>query len=284
MHHSVASATAQRVAIRRAEHQILDSPPVFSDSLSLRIIGPEAAAAIQPGVISRRQRLSPSFRAFLAARSRFAEDELSAAVASGIRQYVVLGAGLDTFAYRNPHTASGLRVFEVDHPATQNWKRARLTQAEIEIPPDAVLVPVDFEQRTLAQGLTGVGFSLTEPAFFSWLGVTMYLTEPAFRQTLQFVTALPAGSAIVFDYSVPAASLNDVQLKAFDALSARVAAMGEPFQLFLDPEELAALLKSIGFRNLQDLGREELNARYFTGRADELRVRGNLARLVSAAV
>lgn len=284
MQESTASATALRVAIRRAEHQIIDIPVVFRDELSVRIIGAEAAADIRPGVISRRQRLSPSFRSFMAARSRYAEDELARAVAAGVRQYVVLGAGLDTFAYRNPHAAAGLKVFEVDHPATQAWKRVRLEEAGIEIPPHAMLVALDFERQCLADVLQAAGFSRDRPAFFAWLGVTMYLTEPAFDKTLSFVASMPAGSGIVFDYSVPSYLLNPIQLMAFEALAFRVKNLGEPFQLFLDPSDLKPQLADLGFTDVEDMGREELNARYFAGRTDELRVRGTLARLVRARI
>ena len=284
MQESCASATALRVAIRRAEHQIIDNPVVFHDELSLRIIGADAAADIRPGVISRRQRLSPSFRSFMAARSRYAEDELAGAVAGGVLQYVVLGAGLDTFAYRNPHAAAGLKVFETDHPTTQAWKRVRLQEAGIEIPPHAMLVALDFERQSLAEVLQTAGFSMDRPAFFAWLGVTMYLTEAAFDKTLSFVASMPAGSGIVFDYSVPSYLLNPVQLMAFEALSFRVKNLGEPFQLFLDPSDLKDQLADLGFTDVEDMGREELNARYFAGRTDELRVRGTLARLVRARI
>jgi methyltransferase (TIGR00027 family) len=280
----LASRTAMRVALRRAEHQVLDNPIVFDDPLSLRIIGPEAAADIRPGVLSRQQRLSPSFRAFMAARSRFAEDKLAEAVAAGVRQYVILGAGLDTFGYRNPHTAAGLRVFEVDHAATQEWKRGQLAAAGIEIPESTTLVPADFEHHTLAETLQPSGFRFDEPAFFSWLGVIPYLTERAFRQTLGFVASMPHRSGIVFDYSVPRESLNAVQKKAFDSLAARVARMGEPYQLFLDTTELRQTLSDFGFTHIEDLGHDELNKRYFAGRTDGFRVRGRLARLVRAMI
>jgi methyltransferase (TIGR00027 family) len=143
MHENGASRTAIRAASRRAAHQILDRPPVFEDPLALAVVGAEAAAR------AASEASSPSLRAFMAARSRFAEDELARAVACGVCQYVVLGAGLDTFAYRNPHAALGLQVFEVDNPATQQWKRGRLRSAGIEIPAETVFVAVDFERQPL---------------------------------------------------------------------------------------------------------------------------------------
>lgn len=279
---SVASYTALRVAVRRAEHQVLDHPLVFEDHLSLRILDPANAAKIQPGVISRRQNLYRSFRAFMAVRSRFAEDELAKAVASGVRQYIILGAGLDTFAYRNPHETTGLRVFEVDHPATQAWKRAQLQAAVISEPPSLTFVPVDLERETLPGALRDAGFRFDLPAWVSWLGVVPYMSRRVFEATIGLVASLPATSGIVFDYAVPRQTLNPVEQLAMDALSTRVANAGEPFQLFLDTRELAVQLREIGFGALDDLGREEMNARYFTGRDDGFRVKGNWARLVVA--
>lgn len=282
MHETTASRTAYRVAIRRAEHQVLDHPPVFEDPVALRIIGPEARAKIRTGIITRTQRLTLSFRAFMAVRSRFAEDELAKAVASGVRQYVILGAGLDTFAYRNPH--SGLRVFEVDHPATQAWKHERLAEGNIDIPPSTTFVPADFERNSLADELAASSFDPQAPAFFSWLGVTPYLTDRAFDQTMAFVASLPALSGIALDYSVPRTMLNPTEQMALDALTARVAHAGEPLQLFLDPTELSARLRGMGFRYIEDLGRDQMNARFTADRTDRLRVKGNLAHLLLARV
>src|SRR5580658_4555991 len=156
------SRTAHRVAIRRAAHQLLDHPRVLDDPLALRIIGSEAAEELRTNP-KEHHAFSRAFRAFMAARSRYAEDELASAVALGVTQYVVLGAGLDTFAYRNPHP--GLRVFEVDHPATQTWKREQLQAASIPVPPSLTFVPVDFEQQTLADGLEHSGFNASATAF-----------------------------------------------------------------------------------------------------------------------
>src|ERR1700686_1320542 len=175
------SKTAHRVAIRRAAHQLLDQPRVLDDPLALRIIGSEAEEALRSDP-KEDHAFSRGFRAFMAARSRYAEDELAHAVAHGVRQYVVLGAGLDTFAYRNPHP--GLRVFEVDHPDTQEWKREQLLAAGIAVPSALSFVPIDFERQTLADGLARAGFGAGDAAFFSWLGVTPYLTREACRTTL----------------------------------------------------------------------------------------------------
>jgi methyltransferase (TIGR00027 family) len=266
------SATAQRVALRRAVHQILDDPKVFDDPLAERIIGSEAAEFLKSEARQHQTRASRSLRAFIAVRSRFAEDELARAVGQGANQYVVLGAGLDTFAYRNPYGERGLRVFEVDHPATQAWKHGKLAAAGIAIPPSVVYAPVDFEEQTLADGLERAGFQSEHVAFFSWLGVTPYLTEEAFLATIRFIASMPAGSGVVFAYAVPRSSLSWRGKLAFDALSRRVAAAGEPFRLFFDPGALSERLRSLGFSAVADLAPETINSRYFEHRTDKLRV------------
>ena len=273
------SRTAQRVAIRRAAHQLLDQPRVLDDPLALRIIGVEAAEELQSNP-KENHKFSRAFRAFMVARSRYAEDQLAHAVSRGVRQYVVLGAGLDTFACRNPHP--WLRVFEVDHPATQAWKRGQLQAASIVVSPSLTFVPVDFEQQTLADGLRLSGFNTNDAAFFSWLGVTPYLTHAACMATLSFIAKMPPGSGVVFDFAVDRKLLNFGQKMALDALSRRVAAAGEPLQLFFDPGKLQEELIGLGFRRTEFLQGEQINARYFKDRSDGLCVRGGLGHLMGA--
>ena len=275
------SRTAQRVAIRRAAHQLLDQPRVLDDPLALRIIGSEAGKALRSDP-KESHSFSRAFRAFMAARSRYAEDELARAFAHGVTQFVVLGAGLDTFAYRNPHV--GLRVFEVDHPATQAWKREQLQAADIAIPPSLTFVPIDFEQQTLADGLGHSGFNASATAFFSWLGVTPYLTREACMTTLSSIAKLRTGSGVVFDFAVDPALLNAGQRQALGALSKRVAGYGEPLQLFFDPAKLQDELKAMGFHRTQFLQGKEINERYFKERSDGLLVRGSLGHLMGAWV
>jgi methyltransferase (TIGR00027 family) len=265
------SRTAWRVAMRRAAHQILDIPPVFTDPLALKIVEGQTPAND-----------SAPFRAFMAVRSRYSEDRLAEAVAQGVSQCVVLGAGLDTFAYRNPH--AGLRVFEVDHPATQAWKRHCLDRSGIAIPASLTFVPVDFETQILRDGLMRAGFRFDQAAFFSWLGVVPYLTEEAFESTLCLIASAPKGSGVVFDYGAIRDSLSPPEQEARDALSARVAAAGEPFKLFLDPRELALRLREIGFGDVEDLSARDLNARYFRDRPDGLRLLGTGGHLLCARV
>jgi methyltransferase (TIGR00027 family) len=272
------SRTAQRVAVRRATHQLLDEPKVFDDPLAVAITNGESdplADAEAP--------YSRALRAFIAVRSRYAEDQLARAVEQGVGQYVVLGAGLDTFAYRNPFQAVGLRVFEVDHPATQEWKRRQLQAAGIAVPDSMTFAAVNFEQQSLADGLLQAGFEKQQPAFFSWLGVTPYLSRPAFDSTIQFIAGLPPGAGVVFDFAVERRLLNPIQQRSLDALSARVARVGEPFQLFFDPAELTDDLGRLGFGDIEDLGCDEINARYFGGRSDGLAVSGG-GHLLSAWV
>lgn len=278
MHNAAPSRTALGVAIRRATHQLLDAPKVFDDPLAVAIAGGESE---RPSDAERS--FSRALRAFLVVRSRYAEDQLSSAVGSGIRQYVVLGAGLDTFAYRNPFRSAGLHVFEVDHPATQEWKRAQLREAGIAVPPTMTFAAVDFERQSLGDGLRAAGFDRQRPAFFSWLGVTPYLSRAAFDATIQFIASLPSSSGVVFDFAVERALLSPAQQLALDALAARVARAGEPFQLFFDPAALAADLTRLGFASIEDLSGDQINARYFAGRADGLAVSGG-GHLLSADV
>src|SRR6202046_586411 len=278
------SRTAMRVAMRRAVHQLLDHPKILDDPIALPIIGSETAAKLEAERSRHQSRVARNLRAFLVARSRFAEDQLARSMNRGVNQFVILGAGLDTFAYRNPHRDYALRVFEVDYPATQERKRQKLAAAGIAIPPSVTYAPVDFERQTLAEGLKLAGFEASKAAFFSWLGVTMYLTEDAVMNTFGFIASTAAGGGVVFDYAVPRSSLNWVGRMALDALSHRVAAAGEPFRTFFDPAALAERLRRIGFRHVEDLDAGEINARYFKDRADGLRVTGSAGHLMSAEV
>jgi methyltransferase (TIGR00027 family) len=278
------SRTAMRVAMRRAAHQLFDNPKVLDDPVALGIIGPNAAAKLEAGRGAERTSLAQGLRAFMAARSRFAEDALARSIQRGAVQYVILGAGLDTFAYRSPYSESALRVFEVDYPATQEWKRQRLREAGIAIPAPVTFAPVDFEHQTLPEGLRLAGFDSAKATFFSWLGVTMYLTEEAVMSTFAFIASTQAAGGVAFDYALPRASLNWYGRLALDAMMWRVARAGEPFVTFFDSAVLAERLRGMGFRAIEDLGGDELNARYFKDRADKLQVQGRLGRLMSAEI
>ena len=261
-----ASKTALGVAIRRAAHQLMDQPPVLDDPIALQLIG----SAYPRHMERASHRVARDFRAFMAVRSRYVEDKLAEAVQQGIRQYVVLGAGLDTFAYRNRFPS--LRVFEVDFPATQEWKKQMLARALIAVPAELTFVPLDFEHHTLAEGLRDAGFDTREPAFFGWLGVIPYLTQQAFRATLDAIGQLPAGSGVGFDYAIAPERLSQEGLVAFAALAARVAVAGEPFRLFFTPEEMDSELRRAGFHRTEQLDSEQLNEAYFKDRQDGLRL------------
>lgn len=277
------SHTAKRVALRRAAHQVLDHPRVFEDPLALRIVGAPNGSGVEFLHDEREQtRFARSMRAFMAVRSRVAEDELARAVERGVTQYVVLGAGLDTFAYRNPF-GDRLHVFEVDYPATQAWKREQLRQGGIPEPSWLTYVPVDFEHQTAIDALTRAGMNRDEPAFFAWLGVTMYLEETTVWSVLKAITSFPKGGGVIFDYAVLPEILAPQAQQVFSELSRRVARGGEPWITFFDPKVLSTMLHAAGFSSLNDMGSEALNEAYFQGREDGLRV-GGLAHVVTALV
>jgi methyltransferase (TIGR00027 family) len=274
------SRTAMRVAMRRAAHQLFDHPPVLVDALAVRIIGDEARRRVEASRTARDSSYSRAARAYMAVRSRFAEDYLARAVERGVRQYVLLGAGLDTFAYRSPF--ADLHVFEVDHPATQAWKRRKLTAGRIDPPSTVTFVPVDFEREGLADRLEASGFRREAPAFFAWLGVTMYLTDAAIDATLSLIASTPRGGGLALDYlaSVPWHHLR-TQVGVW-WLKRKVAAAGEPFTSSQPPRRMHGRLSALGFHSMVDLDSDAINARYFSGRPDRLAVRGSAGRLLSA--
>ena len=259
------SATARGAALLRALHQVIDYPRILDDPFAVPIVGPDAA-----GLQAVADRGSPALRAHVAMRSRYAEDRLALALHRGVRQYVVLGAGLDTFAWRNPYARGGLRVFEVDHPATQSWKQARLQSAE---PPHGLhLVPVDFERQALREQLLHHGFRFDRPAFFSMLGVVIYLTEEAVMNTMRLVASCAPGSEVVFSFSLPHSHLSEAELRRRQFSMAQVAKLGEPWLTFFDPDELTEKMRATGFRVVDVLTPPEANRTYFANRLDGLRV------------
>lgn len=266
MQHGKPSRTALRVAIRRAAHQLVDRPPVLDDPIAVRLIG----SGYERDLERAAHTVARDFRAFMAARSRYAEDHLARAVADRVRQYIILGAGLDTFAYRNPFPE--LRVFEVDFPATQEWKRWMLAEAQIGLAENLTFAALDFEHQALADGLREAGFDAASPAFFSWLGVVPYLTLEAFRSTLAVIGTLPPGSGVTFDYPFPPDTLTPQRRAVFDLLAGRVAAAGEPFRLFFTPAQIEAELHSAGFHRIEHADHDVLNDLYFRNRADGLRL------------
>jgi len=270
------SKTALGAAVHRAAHQVLEQGRIFSDPLAQAILGPDAGRWIAEAGSDPDARL---LRLFIAVRSRVAEDALGRAIANGLGQVVVLGAGLDTFAYRAGGRA-GLRIFEVDHPATQAWKRDLLSRANIRIPEGVTFAPVDFERGTVAGGLASAGFDASLETFFTWLGVVPYLTEDAVFSTLGFVATLPGGAHVVFDYGNSPAALAEADGRALhDALAERVAEAGESFKSYFETDALAGALRALGFRDIEDLGPPEIAARFFPGYTGKARARcGHVVR------
>ncbi|MFI8491168.1 class I SAM-dependent methyltransferase [Streptomyces rubrogriseus] len=248
------SRTALSSARARAVHQTEDSPRVFADPLATRILEGSGGSPA-PGAAAG---MPAEVRLFMALRQRVAEDALRAAPRT--RQVVVLGAGLDTFACRNRDP--GLRVFEVDHPATQAWKRERLAAAGIEVPDTAVFCPVDLAEQTAEAALAAAGFDRDAPAFFLLLGVAPYLTRDALLTTARFVAGLPAAAELVLDYNQPTDALPPDRRPALVAQAEAMARMGEPWRSFFTPAEIAADLTGAGFDRVADIGWRDCLARY----------------------
>ena len=255
--HNTPSLTAKVAALLRAAHQLLEGGAIFSDPLAVPICGEDA------GTISRFVRENPDrLRLFIVARSRFAEECLAHAVHRGVRQVVVLGAGLDTFGLRNPYSALGVRVFEVDRPATQRWKRECLEKAKLPIPSWLTLVTVDFERESLLDPLKTAGFEEDRPAFFTWLGVVPYLSRDTVLATLSLIAHIP-DAEVVFEYGRPPAAYPPERRAGYEAMIARAEAIGEPWLSFFNPDELANELSLLGFNAVEDLSPRDVAIRYF---------------------
>lgn len=279
--HGEPSRSALRVASLRAVHQLLDEPLVLTDAIALPLLGASAEAALRDDPFALNDPLSRGLRGAVVARSRYVEDELLRCVASGVRQYIVLGAGLDTFAYRNPYRQEGLLVFEVDHPGTQHWKKQLLAEAGITAPASLSFVPVDFECGDLASALQQAGFRMERPACVSWMGVTMYLTVDAVLETLGTVAGFASGSCLCFDYRVPATMLNAIERGVNEVVEQQVVALGEPWLSTFEPAQLRRQLLELGFSSAETAAADDLNARYFARRKDGLRTGGG-ARIMCA--
>jgi methyltransferase (TIGR00027 family) len=250
------SHTALLCGIARARHQVLDGGEIFQDPLAFDILGPAQAAQVRAALAANAPRnrskdagsFSQAMRGALVVRSRIAEDTLREAVAGGATQYVLLGAGLDTFALRNQWPRGLQRVFEVDHPATQAWKRDLASQAGLAMPPGAAHVPVDFERQDFLEQLAAHGFDAAEPTVFAWLGVTMYLPLAAVEATLARIGARAApGSVLVFDYVRTPAPAQWGRKLGLALMGRRFRRMGEPWRCTLRDAELHAMLAAHGF-------------------------------------
>jgi methyltransferase (TIGR00027 family) len=265
------SQTALMAAAARAAHLIVDHEPlIFADPLAAPLLGGRGAEFIGYHRAHGEHLVLSAARAQVVCRSRYAEDVLADRIRQGTTQYVILGAGLDSFAYRSP-LARQVQVYEVDLPATQRWKRAALDAARIEVPGTVTFVPVDFEADSLASALADRGLSLSRPALVSWLGVTMYLTRQAIGQALAEIAGLAPGTEIIADYMLPA-PLRDSAGSAYAELVMPVAAAGgEPWRTSLAPEEMSALLAGHGFGAAAHIRQRDQVSRPLWERSDSLR-------------
>ena len=269
-----ASKTAVLVAAIRASHLRWDRPPIFTDDYALRMTTPFWRLVATNRLLNRLivHRVLGVFRPIHTEnilRIRYAEDRLQEAVDTGVGQYVILGAGLDTFALRHAELADRLRVFEVDHPSSQSMKRERVIVINGSVPAHLIFVAVDFETECLDEKLTAAGFDASAPAFFSWLGTTYYLTKEAIRDTLKRISAVAAsGSRLVLDYKYPRRLIPEESLLFADKVDQFVAKRGEPMRSTFAPEELTAELKRPGFSQLDSVPPEEQARRYLQGRSD----------------
>ena len=243
--------------MHRAVHQTLEGGVIFTDPFAMQILDDEARAGL-PGLAD--DPAHRPMRLFIAARSRFSEETMAACVARGVRQIVILGAGLDTFSLRNPHV--GVTVYEIDYPATQAWKRERLAHAGIALPHALTFAPVDFERQSLGEGLAAAGFRADQPAYFQWLGVVPYLTREAIVATLHFIAGIKTAE-VVFDYAEPFENFPPPMRANLTAIAERAAALGEPWLSMFDPPDMAALMQARRFADFEDVSRAQLAARYY---------------------
>jgi methyltransferase (TIGR00027 family) len=259
-----------RVALWRAMHVLVDPPPhVLEDEVSLQLAAPDNGWRDRPDMDPRG---TSGFRAAIVARARFIEDLVAEQAGHGVAQYVILGAGLDTFAQRRPEVAAGLRVFEVDQPGPQAWKRQRLTDLGYGVPGWLRLVPVDFEASgDWWEQVSAAGFDPGQPAVVVSTGVTMYLTKEATAATLRQLAGLARGSTLAMTFLLPPELLGDADRSGLQTAERGARASGTPFVSFYTPAEMLALAREAGFRDARHVPGTLLAERYFAGRADGLR-------------
>jgi methyltransferase (TIGR00027 family) len=270
-------------AAARAAHLIVDREPwIFEDRLAAVLLGDLAAELVAVHRDGGQARVLAAMRVAMTGRSRYTENRLAGSRRNGIGQYVLLGAGLDSFAYRSP-LASALRVFEVDHPATQEWKRERLAAAAIPVPDGVAFVAVDFTADSLSDRLAAAGFDRSQRAFVSWLGVTQYLPPDAIAATLDVIASFCAGTELALEYIVPAGLRDELGRDLADFYIPRAVALGEPWLTFLTPADVAGLLAARGMVVTDDVGRADQVGASLWKRSDGLRPY-ELGRVALAAV
>ncbi|MGH7708049.1 MAG: class I SAM-dependent methyltransferase [Vulcanimicrobiaceae bacterium] len=272
--------TAVRVALWRAIHVQVDPPPhVLEDELGLQLVAPDASWRQRPDMDPAFTR---TFRAGIVARARFIEDLVTEQSGHGVAQYVILGAGLDTFAQRRPEMASRLRVFEVDQPGVQAWKRQRLADLGYGIPAWLRLVPVDFEAgSSWWERLQSAGFEIDQPAVVASTGVSMYLTRDAVAASLRRLATLAPGSTLAMTFLLPLDLIEPEVRPGLQAAEKGAQAAGTPFLSFFSPPEMLALAREAGFAQVQHVSGADLNERYFNGRTDGLRTSSGESILIA---
>jgi methyltransferase (TIGR00027 family) len=273
--------TAARVALWRALHVEVDAPPhVIVDRVGLQLVAPGDDWRSRPDMSPFTQ----PFRASIVARARFIEDLVAARARDGVGQYVILGAGLDTFTQRNPELASHLMVFEIDRPGPQEWKRRRLVELGFGVPAFLRFVPVDFEAGDAWwQRLGEAGFDAGRPAVVASTGVSMYLTKDAILATLRQVAALAPGSTLAMSFMLPIEMADPELRPGIERAAAGARANGTPFISFFTPAEILELARDAGFRAVEHVSAEMLAERYFAGRTDGLRPPRNAEELLVAS-
>jgi len=252
------SRTALMVARQRAAHQVLDHGSILYDPFAMKVLLEDEKDVLQ---FANAHPLASIGRLITTARSRIAEDALSRAIERGIRQIVILGAGLDTFALRSPHSALEIRIYEVDYPATQAWKRERLAEAQIALPPWLVLVPVDFERDDVREKLVAAGFQQNSPTFFTWLGVVPYLTQDAIGRTLGYMSSIQ-NSEVVFDYLEPPEAFSEELRQIEKERTEQLKKIDERSVSRFEPGGIAAILRSHGFCAIEDIDFQEIASRF----------------------
>lgn len=263
-------STAVRVALWRALHGEIDAPPlVLDDAIGLQLAAPDANWRERADMHPQRTR---GYRASIVARARFLDDLVTQRNGEGVAQYVILGAGLDTFAQRRPEIASRMRIFEVDRPEPQRWKRQRLIDTGYGVPDGLRLVPVDFEAgASWWDELVNAGFDTAQPALVASTGVSMYLTTEANVATLQQIARLAPGSTLAMTFILPLDLIDPAERAQHQMVYERARAAGTPFVSFFGPDEMIALARGAGFRDARCVSTEDLTQRYFDKRSDGLR-------------
>jgi methyltransferase (TIGR00027 family) len=267
---NVPDSTAVRVALWRAMHVQVDSAPhVLEDEIGIKLVDPPANWRERPDMHPQGTR---GYRASIVGRARFIEDLVDEKLKRGINQYIILGAGLDTFVQRRPKIASHMKVFEVDQPSTSEWKRHRLVELGYGVPENLRLVPVDFEAGdSWLEKLKANSFDVSKPAVVASTGVAMYLTKETNFTTLQQIATLASGSTLAMTFMLPVAMVDKDEQAQYQMVCERAKASGTPFLSFFEPSEILELAKKAGFKNVQHVSKDDMVRRYFAGRSDGLK-------------